>query len=185
MNGQISQKTSSGLFPLSISNVAVRYFLLFIIGAFAMVVHARLRLHLGIPGHQGFLYMAMLVGSSLTLNNRFSGLVFATGSSAVLAFGVLGFANPFIFVEYLFVGIVADLLLNIFKTNNKVLFVFLIGALGYGMIPIIRLVVTSLTGFPFGSFIKHGFILTFASHILFGMAGAFTGFGISKMFAKK
>ncbi|MEI7595572.1 MAG: hypothetical protein WCK02_07485 [Bacteroidota bacterium] len=118
MNGQISQKTSSGLFPLSISNVAVRYFLLFVIGAVAMLVHARLRLHLGIPGHQGLLYMAMLVGSSMTLNTRFSGLAFATGSSAVLGMGILGFANPFIFAEYLFVGIVADLLLNIAKTKD-------------------------------------------------------------------
>lgn len=186
MNGQISQKTSSGLFPLSISSVALRYLLLFVIGAFAMVVHARLRLHLGIPGHQGLLYMAMLIGSSLTLNNRFSGLAFATGSSAVLGLGILGFANPFIFAEYIFVGIVADLLLNFAKTkNNKVIFILLVGALGYGMIPLIRLVVTSFTGYPFGSFLKHGFILTFASHILFGITGAAAGFGINKLLSKK
>lgn len=186
MNGQTSQKTSSGVFHLSISNSVVRYILLYLIGAFAMVIHARLRLHLGIPGHQGFIYMAMLVGASSVLNTRYSGLAFAAGSSTILAFGILGFSNPFIFVEYLFVGIVADILLNVSKTSRyKLIFILLVGALGYGMIPVIRLIMTSLTGFPFKSFMKFGFGVVMLSHIGFGMAGAISGFGISKLFASK
>jgi hypothetical protein len=186
MNGQTSQRTSSGLFPLSLSNSLVRYILLYLIGAVAMVIHARLRLHLGIPGHQGFIYMALLVGASSVLHTRFSGLAFAAGSSTILAFGILGFANPFIFAEFLFVGLVADILMNVSKTSRyKVIFILLVGALGYGMIPVIRLITTSVTGYPYGSFLKFGFGLTLLSYIVFGMAGALSGFGISKLFPSK
>lgn len=186
MNGQTSPKTSSGLFPLSISSGLVRYILLFLIGAVAMVIHARLRLHLGIPGHQGLIYMALLVGASSVLQTRFSGLAFAAGSSAILAFGILGFSNPFVFAEYLFVGMVADILMSISKSSNyKVLFILMVGALGYGMIPVIRLVTTAVTGFPYGSFVKFGFGITLLSHIGFGMTGAISGFGISKLLSSK
>lgn len=186
MNGETSQRTSSGLFPISLSSSLVKYILLYLIGALAMVIHARLRLHLGIPGHQGLIYMALLVGASSVLNNRFSGLAFAAGSSTILAFGILGFSNPFIFVEYLFVGIVADILMNVSKTSRyKLIFILLVGALGYGMIPAIRLLTTSITGFPYKSFMKFGFGVVMLSHIGFGMAGAISGFGISKLFGSK
>lgn len=186
MNGQTSPRTSSGLFPISISNSLVRYLLLYLLGAVAMFIHARLRLHLGIPGHQGFIYMALLVGASSLLHTRFSGLAFAAGSSTILAFGILGFANPFIFAEFLFVGLVADILMNVSKSSSyKVIFVLLVGALGYGMIPVIRLITTAVTGYPYGSFLKFGFGLTLLSHIGFGMAGAISGFGISKLFSFK
>lgn len=182
MNGQTSQRTSSGLFPLSLSNSLVRYILLYLIGAIAMVIHARLRLHLGIPGHQGLIYMALMIGASSMLQTRFSGLAFAAGSSTILAFGILGFANPFIFAEYLFVGIVADVLMNISKSSRyKVLFILLVGALGYGMIPVIRLISTMVTGYQYGAFLKFGFGFTLLSHVVFGMGGAISGFGISKL----
>ncbi|MEI7597620.1 MAG: hypothetical protein WCK02_17875 [Bacteroidota bacterium] len=53
------------------------------------------------------------------------------------------------------------------------------------MIPVIRLIVTSFTGYPFGSFLKHGFAITFISHLFFGMSGSAAGFGISKLLSKK
>ena len=186
MNGEISQKTSSGLFPLSLSNSAVRYFLLFTIGSFAMVVHARLRLHLGIPGHQGLLYMATLVGASSLLSTRFAGLTFAAGSSLILSLGLLGFGNPFMAAEYMFLGIVADVFLNLSRNRDyKVLYIILVGALGYGMIPVVRMIITSISGYPFGSFVKYGFGVTLISHIAFGVLGSLSGFGISKLICKK
>ena len=185
MNGQTSQKTSSGLFPLSISNSLVRYILLFLIGTLAMVIHARLRLHLGIPGHQGFLYMALLIGSCSALNTRFGGLMFSFGASTMLAINILGFRNPLMFEEFLFVGLVADLFLNLSKSSKyKIIFILLVGALGYGMIPLVRLVTTTLTGFPYGSFVKYGFGVTLISHVFFGAAGAISGFGIKKLLFK-
>lgn len=185
MNGQTSQKTSYGLFHLNITSVALKYLLLFLFGALAMVIHARLRLHLGIPGHQGFLYMALLITSCSALNTRFGGLMFSFGASTMLAMNILGFRNPMMFEEFLFVGLVADLFLNLSKSSKyKIVFILLVGALGYGMIPLVRLVTTTLTGFPYGSFAKHGFGVTLISHVLFGAAGAISGFGLKKILFK-
>jgi hypothetical protein len=46
------------------------------------------------------------------------------------------------------------------------------------MIPISRIILTLLTGYPYKSLIKNGFLMPVATHFLFGLLGAILGAGL-------
>jgi hypothetical protein len=56
--------------------------------------------------------------------------------------------------------------------------------LGYMMIPLSRLLTTLVTGYPYSSFLKHGFVMPVVLFLVFGIIGGLLGTGIYQV-AKK
>ena len=60
MNGKLHQKNISKAFPIN-SALVIELLIPFVLGITAIIAHARFRMHLGIPGNQGLIFMALLL----------------------------------------------------------------------------------------------------------------------------
>jgi len=49
--------------------------------------------------------------------------------------------------------------------------------IGYMLIPLSRIITNVLTGYPYGSFLKYGFVTPLATFLLFGLMGGILGTG--------
>jgi len=156
----------------------VKVLLVFLLGAFAIVLHAKLRIPLGIPGRHGIIFMALLFAGKYIYNAKFSGSLFSLGCNSILIFSNLGFNDPYMPVIIMFPGLITDILPMVFKTKNANFgFTILVGATAYMSIPALRTIIMSLTGFPYGSLLKSP-ILPFITHFLFGALGTAFAFGV-------
>ena len=171
MSGESQPGTISKAYP--VSTVALEIVMLALLGAIAVVIRAKLRVPLQIPGHHGLEVMAILL-----IGRKISGLPVATTISAVVAavliwMPFLGMRDPFLPVVYILMGITVDLLFNSFKKLSANFFFFsLLGGIAYMMIPLSRILlqITGLYSYP--SLMRGGFIYPVMSHFLFGAAGA-------------
>jgi hypothetical protein len=183
MDGKLSQKTISKAFPVKLATDITEFILLAGIGAAGVLLHAYLRVPLKLPGHHGIIFMALLLSGRLISNKKFASSYSSIGAAAMLLIP-FGFKDPFLPVIYLFPGFIIDLFFNTFKKINfHLLFLAVICGLAYMTIPITRLVITLITGFPFGSFVG-GFLYPISTHFIFGFAGGLIPAGIS-LFRKK
>jgi len=157
----------------------VKAILIFLFGILAVVLHAKLRIPMKLPGHHGLIFMALLFGAKLLSNTKFAGSIFAAGSVSVLLFTSLGFKDPFMPVVIMFPGLITDFLPMLFKTSKlKFWLGVLIGAIAYMSIPLVRIVITTLTGYPYGAFAT-GFAYPIFTHFLFGAAGTMLAYSIN------
>lgn len=186
MIGKQSEKITyapslSGNIPL-----ALEYMLLFGIGIVAIVLHAYLRTPLNLPGHHGLEFMALLMAGRVASRLKWASSISAMGIGFILLFPVFGFKDPFMGFNYMFPGIVIDIVFNIISTGKYRLFILaLIGGLAYFTIPLSRLVIHFISGYPYSSFIKHGYLVPLAGFFVFGLAGSFVGTGITKAIIQK
>jgi hypothetical protein len=185
MNGKLHQKSTYGLSrSLTLSNV-LEALLLTGLGMLAITLHARWRFPLNIPGHHGLEFMALLM-----LGRSFSRFRFASGFSSLgigilLLFPIFGFRDPLMGFYYTLPGFVLDLLYNAYSNRrHKWLIILLISGLAYFMIPHCRLIVMTVTGYPYASFIKHGTVIPLISFFLFGALGGAIGAGITTIIKK-
>lgn len=184
MDGKSYQKTISRAFPTSVTAQVAEFVMLALIGAVGVLLHAYFRIPLGLPGHHGVIYMAILLSGKLLSNKSYAGSLSSIGAAAMLLMP-LGFKDPFIPVIYLFPGFIVDVLFYSFKRiNSKVIFLALICGLAYMSIPLTRIVITMVTGFPFGSFIT-GFFYPFFTHFIFGFTGGLIASGAFLIFRKR
>lgn len=174
INGKPQEGISLGV---SHSKLAVwlEHLLLLGLGAMAITMHARFRMGLNTPGHHGMAFMAIFMAARSKSNLKYAGSLMAIGVSAMVFIPFLGFKDPFIALIYLIPGVFIDLVY--FKTKRKFWILCVFSGLAYMMIPFSRLLIHLVSGFPYGAFIKFGYILPHLTHFAFGAIGGIAGLG--------
>ncbi len=186
MNGKpleknISAQSLSGSVPL-----AVEFLILFGIGIIAILLHARLRTPLNLPGHHGLEFMALLMAGRAASNLKWASTISSIGIGFILLFPMFGFNDPFMGINYMFPGFMIDLMYNLTRNYKRhLVFLALISGFAYFMIPVSRLVLHALTGYPYNTFVKNGYLIPLAGFFVFGMAGGFTGAGLTRLALNK
>jgi hypothetical protein len=184
MDGKSYPRSISKAYPASLGIQVLEFILLAGIGALGVLIHVYLRVPLKLPGHQGIIYMAILISGKLISKRGYASSLSSIGAAAMLLFP-LGFSDPFIPVIYLFPGFIVDLLFSISKKQLTNAFVIaLICGLAYATIPFTRVIITEVTGFPYGVFVK-GYFFPLFSHFIFGAMGGFLASGTISIFRKK
>ena len=144
-------------------------------GVLAVVLHRAYDMSLGLPGHHGMEWMALMIMGRASSRFRGAGTITSLGASLASTLPFLHGGNPFTWLFYLLPGPVMDFAFRYFPgIANKVWFLVLLGGLAHVTKPIGQLTVNLITGWPFGSF-RYGVLYPFASHLLFGMIGGLVG----------
>ncbi len=175
MNGTSSLKNISKSFPTEWTLPWWEALLLIGGGVMAVVLHRALDSSLGLPGHHGIEWMALMIIGRTSSRFRGAGTLTSIGASFASVLPFLHGDNPFTWIYYLLPGPVMDLAFHYLpRYANKLWFMVLLGGLAHVTKPIGQLTVNLLTGWPVGSF-RFGVVYPFASHLLFGMIGGLLG----------
>lgn len=158
--------------------------LLTLIGAIGVVLHARFRFPLHLPGHWGIIYMALLFSGRLFSKKKYASSLSSLGAAFMLLLP-LGFRDPFMPLLYMAPGLLLDVFYAVFKSkNHHFIFVALLSGIAYMTIPIIRLILSLTAGIFYGSF-AGGFFYPLIMHFAFGAAGGLIALGIFTLIKKK
>jgi hypothetical protein len=157
-------------------------------GVMAVILHRTTDLSLGLPGHHGIEWMAIMILGRASSRFRGAGTLTSIGASFASVLPFLHGNNPFTWIFYLLPGPVMDLAFRYLpRYADKLWFLVLLGGFAHVTKPIGQLTVNLLTGWPIGSF-RFGVVYPFASHILYGMIGGMLGalilFGIRLISSK-
>jgi hypothetical protein len=144
-------------------------------GVLAVVLHRTTDLSLGLPGHHGIEWMALLIIGRASSRYRGAGTLTCIGASLASTMPFLHGDNPFTWLFYLLPGPVMDLAFRYLARHaNKIWFMILLGGFAHATKPVGQLVINLLSGWPFGSF-RYGVLYPFGSHLFFGMVGGALG----------
>ena len=175
MNGTSSLKTRSSVSQTDWSLSWIEALLLIGGGVVAVVLHRTTDMSLGLPGHHGIEWMAIMILGRASSKFRGAGtLTSISASMASLLPGLQG-DNPFTWFFYLLPGLVMDF--GFYYTPRLTKYIWylaLMGGLAHATKPLGQFVINLIAGWPFGSF-RYGVAYPFASHFLFGMIGGFLG----------
>ena len=188
MNGTSSLKTASKAFPTEWSLTWIEALLLIGGGVMAVILHRALDMSLGLPGHHGIEWMAIMILGRASSKFRGAGTLTSIGASFASVLPFLHGDNPMTWIYYLLPGPVMDLAFRYLpRYANKLWFMVLLGGLAHMTKPIGQLTANLITGWPIGSF-RFGIVYPFASHLFFGMIGGLLGamvvLGISRISPK-
>ena len=180
MNGNVQQKSLLREFLTNRTLVSVfEIILLLLAGITAIVLHARLRTPLNIPGHHGIEFMAIILAARLASSIKWASSISALGIGIFILFPVLGFKDPMMGFNYMLPCFFLDIVYNNIKSTKFRNAILAIAAgFGYMLIPLSRLITTTITGYPYMSFIKHGTITPIVTFMIFGLLGGLLGTGI-------
>lgn len=170
--GDSSTSRLSRLYQASaVTTVAETLFLL-LLGASAVALHSSLRLPLRLPGHNGLVWISLLMIGRLISQRRWAATTSSASAAAFSLLPILGFEDPLVPITYIIPGIVIDLgfMLSVRLTISPWT-IALIGAAAYATKPLIRLLASAGSGFPYPSFAA-GIAFPIALHALFGAIGA-------------
>jgi hypothetical protein len=150
--------------------------LLFGLGATAVLLHQALRAPLNLPGRHGLEWMALLILGRALSRSRVAGSITSVGAATFSVLPIWGAVHdPFIWLIYLVPGLLMDFVFaKLPGMTGKLWFLALLGSLAHATKPLIRLVITLITGFPFGSLL-YGILYPLGSHLLFGLLGGLLG----------
>ena len=171
-------RSMSRAFPTSVS-LAFKIALLVVVGFTATWLHARFRFPLNMPGRHGLEFMLLIMGARYAFSLPLSATVAVTGSVLASLIPILGFKDPML--PYIYVGIGAFIDFAWYKWTNFrkwIPLAALLGGIAYAIIPFVRLMFLLITAHPYNSFVKHGYIIPFLTHMAFGFVGAFAGVGL-------
>ena len=178
MNGNVLQRNISKVFPNKITAIAVEILFLFLMSVIAMLIHAKLRIPMHLPGKNGLLFMMIVVSASAASRFNIGASLTCLGSASLLMFANLGFDDPYMPIVYILLGVFMDLVFGVAKTISKnVLIVAIASGLSWMLIPLIRSGVSLITGFPYESLLT-GIAYPLFSHFIFGLLGGFAGAGL-------
>lgn len=180
MTGNVQQKSLSKTYLTNRSLAKVlEIILLLLAGVLAIVLHARLRTPLNIPGHHGMEFMAIILAARLSSNMKWASSISALGIGIFILFPVLGFKDPMMGFNYMLPCFFMDIAYN-FTQDKKYrnLFLVIAAGLAYMLIPLSRIITTISTGYPYSTFLKHGFVTPLATFFLFGLMGGVLGTGM-------
>ena len=172
MNTKSRTKILSKAFPIEGKQLLTELIILSLLGALAVILRAKLRIPLNMPGHHGLEVMAILIGGRMFSKIPVASSVSGIAGALCIFFPFLGYKDPFLPLIYVFMGISIDLMYYFAKKLGTNFLVFaIIGGLVYTLIPAIRLFLHSVGAYQYMLFIKKGFIIPFISHFAFGFAG--------------
>ncbi len=175
MNGISSLKNTSKNFQTEWSLPLWEAMLLIGAGVTAVVLHRAYDLSLGLPGHHGIEWMALMILGRASSKYRGAGTLTSMGAAFASTLPFLHADNPFTWLFYLLPGPVMDLAFRYLpRYANKIWFLILLGGFAHATKPLGQLAVNLFLGWPFGSF-RYGVAYPFASHLLFGMIGGLLG----------
>lgn len=175
MDGIVSQKTGLKASPTDWTLRWWEALLLIGGGVLAVVLHRTFDMSLGLPGHHGIEWMALMILGRASSRFRGAGTLTSIGASFASTLPMLHGENPYTWLFYLLPGPVMDLAFRYLpRFANKVWFLVLLGGFAHATKPIGQLAINLTTGWPFGSF-RYGVVYPFASHLLFGMIGGLLG----------
>jgi hypothetical protein len=183
MNGTLPQKNISKGFQIN-REFVIELLIPTILGMLAITAHARLKLHLGIPGHHGLVFMALMMIVRKTSKIKWSSLLFSAGVGSMLYIPFLGFEDPFAVFVYLWPGIIFDLFYvpNVTK-QTKTWYIAIIAGLAYSTIPVSRFILGIFTGIVHKSVLQ-GLSIPFLVFFAFGLLGSLIGIGIIGLLKK-
>ena len=150
--------------------------LLLTMGAFATLVQAGLRFPLHIPGHQGLIWMAILVYARMNSSYRFSAVICSVGAASVSPF--LGFHDPFAAFSFILSGLALDLGFITFAPKRLGM-VALIGAVVFLAQPLLQSLIMSTPNALFHT-ANFGLPYLLLTHLAFGFTGSLIGLGLAK-----
>jgi len=175
MNGTSSLKTTSSASQTDWSLSWIEALLLIGGGVMAVVLHRTTDLSLGLPGHHGLEWMAIMVLGRASSKFRGAGMLTSIGASVSTFMPGLQGDYPFGWLFYLLPGLVMDFgFYYAPRFTKQIWFLVLLGGLAHVTKPLGQLTMNLITGWPFGSF-RYGILYPFASHLLFGMIGGLLG----------
>ena len=175
MDGIVSQKTGLKASPTDWTLRWWEALLLIGGGVLAVVLHRTFDMSLGLPGHHGIEWIALMILGRASSRFRGAGTLTSIGASFASTLPMLHGENPYTWLFYLLPGPVMDLAFRYLpRFANKVWFLVLLGGFAHATKPIGQLAINLTTGWPFGSF-RYGVVYPFASHLLFGMIGGLLG----------
>lgn len=158
--------------------------ILFLLGALAMVVRAKLRIPLGLPGHHGIEFMLLIIIGKQLSKFRFAGAVSAVGVLAMAFVPGFGFSDPFMALVFTVPCLLIDAFWLFFqKYEYKILIAALFAGLAYLSIPLVRTLLSAFTGVVYPSLLKG--LVPFATHFVFGATGGLVAATIFKFAPKK
>jgi len=183
--GKPQVRTISGLTHNRSLGLLLEMLFLLGIGTVAILLHARLRTPINIPGHHGIEFMALLMFGRMSSSLRFASTISSLGIGLLLLFPVFGFTDPMMGFNYMLPGLFLDLYYQMGgPLNKKTWFLAIIAGLSYLTVPFSRYITFSSTGYIYSAFIKHGVLTPFFTFFLFGLSGGILGTGASKFFNK-
>jgi len=174
MNGKPQAKSISKALP--VNAVILEIILLSLLGALAMILRARLRVPIQLPGHHGLEVMAIfMIGRKLsTLPVATTISTLAGGLTSLLPF--MGFSDPFMPVIYILLGAATDVIYMLVPSFRKFFLLFvLLGGIAYMMIPLSRILIVTAGLYQNPSLARNGFLYPVMTHFLFGAGGAALG----------
>jgi len=175
MNGNVLQRNISKVFPNRITATAAEIIILFLMGALAMFLHAKLRIPMHLPGRNGLIFMMIVVSACTASEYSFSASIICLGSASLLLATNLGFSDPFMPVVYLLLGFFIDLFLGIARAIRSNVFIIAVASgLSWMLIPVIRTGVSFISGFTYNS-LMGGIAYPLFTHFIFGFVGGLIG----------
>ena len=163
---------TSRLSRLYRTSAAAETLLLILLGVVGVALHAYLRLPIKVPGHNGLLWIALLIVGRLVSQRRWAASISSTSAAAISLLPVMGFKDPLDTITLLIPGVVIDLAFLISpRLLASLVALALVGAFAHATKPIAKLIVSAGTGFPYPSLIA-GILYPLSLHALFGAAGA-------------
>lgn len=178
VNGELSAKTQSSSFPTSTHLTRQEALLLLGLGAVIVTMVKVFDFSLGLPGHTGVQWLALLLIGRSTSNYRWAASVSGVGSAVVSLMPFWGFGDPLKWLSFLLVAIALDVMFNLFtRWQHAVLFLTVIGGLAHAVKPLSRALISPITGLHYTSLLT-GVVYPTATHLLFGLIGAFIGAGM-------
>lgn len=179
------QKTLSRAFPNSAAASAVEIIFLLGLGMLAVVLHAKLRMPMQLPGKQGLLFMVLIVTGKGLSKFPFAASLSGIGAATMLLIPGLGFHDPFMALNYLFLGCLMDLIPGfISQFTSRVWLLAIIAGACWIFIPFFRLAMSCVVEMPMGSF-RNGYLYPFVTHLAFGVAGGLIAAGLLTLAGKK
>lgn len=182
MNGNQFQKITLSLSANKTILLIAEMLLLFGIGMLAITLHARLRIPLHLSGHHGIEFMAIFVAGRMFSKIPTASSISSLGVGSLLFVPILGFHDPFMSLVFMLPGFVLDLFCYFTnKWKSSMLFIALVAGLAYATIPVSRMIIHLVTGYPYGSLIT-GLLYPLFTHFIFGFIGGLLGSGVYRSF---
>ena len=177
-NGALLERKSSSSIQISERLTWQEALLLVGLGAAVVAIHAAFRWDLKLPGYHGVEWMALLIIGRATSRYRWAGTISSIGAGGLALLPVWGFGDPFAWLIYFLPGPAMDVLYMLgLRWQNNIWFLSLVGGLALATKPLARVGISLVTGWPYGS-LFYGVAYPLATHILFGLMGAFLGGGL-------
>lgn len=183
MSGPGGVSGGAALLPRSTARTLAEVALLFASGLLVVVLHRALRMPLGLPGRHGIEWMAILVIVRCASGLPVAGSISMMGAAALSVVPLWGAVDdPFIWITYLVPGFVIDALWRVLpKSKSRMwitaLLLVPVASLAHLTKPLIRLFISLIAGWPYGSF-RFGVGYPVLTHALFGLAGGVLGVGL-------